>query len=310
MRHTNKQLVAQAEKWLGCLGGKFCSDYGMAFGNDWCCAFLWDVFKMEGASDLFCGGLKTAYVPTVQIWCEANLPRISADKAQPGDIIIMTWTGKTRDHIGMIYKPTEGNNVYTVEGNTGNPNNKKSTVMNRVRSKSQVYAIYRPKYDKHSDRWHFRKALKDIAKYMDDHDFRYEQSWRKNALTWNGAKKKRTTNCSLYIKYALEKAGLLKATQYFWGNGDKIVYIGVGTKKRLKEIAVITHPHKSPDKADLKKDDICCYKDPAHTQAFAGWRKGKPKWYSEGGNADIQKGKAHIKKKYNDKMICTKITLK
>ena len=32
----------------------------------WCCAFVWDIFRMCNASDLFFGGKKTAYCPDVE----------------------------------------------------------------------------------------------------------------------------------------------------------------------------------------------------------------------------------------------------
>lgn len=310
---TGADMVKRAEKWLGYNGKKFCADYGMPFGSDWCCAFLWDVFRMTGQSKLFCNGLKTAFVPTVQEWCELNLKRVPPSKAKAGDIIIMTWNGTSRNHIGLIRKPTpKGDTVYTIEGNTGNDDNRLSRVMNRERPKSQVYAIYRPEYTKkHTKRYYLRKKAAKVAKRMKALEFKYKASWKDCALSWKGAKKKRTTNCSTYVTYCLQLRGILKAGQYFWINGDNIVCIGKGTRKALKKAAIIKHPHKRPKKAGLKKGDIVGYKNNAHTMIFAGFNKaGIPKWYSTGGQKDINKGKAHIKPSYTLKKIDTIIRLK
>lgn len=310
---TGADMVKRAEKWLGYDGEKFCADYGIPFGSDWCCAFLWDVFRMAGQSKLFCNGLKTAYVPTVQEWCALNLKRISPSKAQAGDIIIMTWDGKSRNHIGLIRKPTaKGGTLYTVEGNTGNANNKLSTVQNRERPASCVYAIYRPKYSKkHTKRYYLRQWAKKVAKVMKKKHFRYEHSWKKCALAWNKAKVLRTTNCSTFVTYCLQLMKILKHGQYFWINGDHITYIGKGTKKAIKKAAIILHPHKRPKKAHLRKGDIVGYKHNAHTMIFAGWNRLRlPLWYSEGGTGDIRSGKAHIKPTYTFKKIYTIIRLK
>ena len=157
----------------------------------------------------------------------------------------------------------------------------------------------------------FLKKMTAICAYMKEHKFVYKGSYKSNALTWAGAKKKKSTNCSLTVTYALQEQGLLKAGQYFWLNGDRIKYIGKGTKEQLHKVAAITHPHKPPKKAGLKTGDICGYKNNAHTQVFAGWSKsGYPLWDSTGGNADIKKGGPHRKKSYDTKTICTIVRLK
>lgn len=150
-----------------------------------------------------------------------------------------------------------------------------------------------------------------ICRYMKKHKFVYKGSYKDNALTWAGAVKKRSTNCSLTVTYSLQRRGCLKDGQYFWINGDHIRYIGKGTKTQLHKVAKITHPHKPPKKAKLKIGDICGYKNNPHTQMFAGWSKnGYPLWDSTGGNKDIAKGGPHRKKSYDTKVICTIVRLK
>ena len=38
-------------------------------GYAWCCAFVWDIFRMCNASNLFYNGKKTAYCPSVTALC-------------------------------------------------------------------------------------------------------------------------------------------------------------------------------------------------------------------------------------------------
>lgn len=311
-----KDIIKEATKYLGAGGTKFWNDYGLPKGTHWCCAYVWDIFRLAGASSLFFDGQKVAYVPTAQAWLKANCKLIKLSKAQTGDIVVFTWQGTgyghehgSRDHIGFIEKQGNDNHVYTIEGNTGASSPSQTRVMRRIRDAKYVYGIYRPNY--HSNAWRLRVSAKKIVRYMADHDFKYVGSWTKNALTWALAKKRKTTNCSTMVCYALQQAGFLKPGQYFWLNGNNIVCKNGLTKKDLKKIATILHPHKPPKKAKLHKGDICGYSDPAHTQIFAGWTKaGNPKWYSTGGNPDIRKGTAHVKRTYKEKKIDTIIRLK
>lgn len=163
----------------------------------------------------------------------------------------------------------------------------------------------------HSTAWYLRVAAKKITAYMKKHKFKYKASWLDNSLTWKGAKKRKTTNCSTMVCYALQEIGVLKEGQYFWINGDKITCKGGLTLAKLKKVATIKHTAHSPKYAHLKKGDICGYKNNAHTQIFAGFNKaGNPTWYSTGSDADIRSGKAHVKKSYNHKLIYTIIRLK
>ena len=63
---TGKDIIAEAIKYLGQNGKKFCKDAGIPWGSYWCCCYTWDIFRMIGASKLFCDGKKVLYVPTAQ----------------------------------------------------------------------------------------------------------------------------------------------------------------------------------------------------------------------------------------------------
>lgn len=166
---------------------------------------------------------------------------------------------------------------------------------------------------KHSNAWYLRKKAKQIVAYMARHNFKYKASWTKNAMTWQGAKKRKTTNCSDMVSYALQEAGFIDKGGIFWINGDNVICKGTLTEKELKKVAVIMHPHHSPKHAHLRKGDICGYGlkgQNAHTMIFAGFnKKGQPTWYSTG-PTEVAKGKAHVKKTYTNKIIATIIRLK
>lgn len=150
---TGNKIIKIAREYLGWNGKKFCYDYGLPFGSHWCCAFVWDIFRIAKASRLFYGGQKTAYVPTAQEWLKANCEHVRMTNAKAGDIVVFTWlpvgfnteTG-SRDHIGFIRKAGTSKVCYTIEGNTGTGDPKTSTVKERTREAKYIFGIYRPNY--------------------------------------------------------------------------------------------------------------------------------------------------------------------
>ena len=151
---NGETIIKEAEKYLGYNGEKFCKDYGLPFGSHWCCAFVWDIFRMAGASKLFYNGQKTAYVPTATVWMQANYKKVELEDAKAGDVVVFTWNGKgygteegSRDHIGFVYQQGTHTKVYSIEGNTGASSPKQTTVMKRIREAKYIYGIYRPPFD-------------------------------------------------------------------------------------------------------------------------------------------------------------------
>ena len=66
---------------------KYGKEYGVN-GVAWCCQFAWWVFKHAGASDLFYGGKKTAYCPTLMQYYK-DKGQIVKKNFEPGDIIFL-----------------------------------------------------------------------------------------------------------------------------------------------------------------------------------------------------------------------------
>lgn len=124
--------------------------YGGAVSGDWypwCCAYIWDIFRMCGLSALFYDGQKTAYCPTVYNWAKQNGLIVPKETARYGDIVLFDWGGDgVADHIGLV-EDYNGISYTTIEGNTSVSNNSNGgQVMRRTRYASQIQAIVRPKY--------------------------------------------------------------------------------------------------------------------------------------------------------------------
>lgn len=113
----------------------------------WCCAFVWDIFRMCGLSSLFYDGQKTAYCPTVYNWAKQKGLIVPKESAQYGDIALFDWDGDgVADHIGFVETCNTGGYL-TIEGNTSSGNDSNGgKVMRRTRYGNQIQAIIRPKY--------------------------------------------------------------------------------------------------------------------------------------------------------------------
>lgn len=116
--------------------------YGQPVSGDgyaWCAAYQWDGFRQLGASELFCGGKKTAYVPTIDEWAVAN--GMTVQDPREGDLIIFDWnSNKIGDHIGYCVSATS-TTITTIDGNC------EKAVKEITRNRSTVLRIIRPKYD-------------------------------------------------------------------------------------------------------------------------------------------------------------------
>lgn len=110
----------------------------------WCCVFVWWVFREAGAPELFYGGGKTAYCPTLQKFHKAQAVK---GNYRPGDVIFFNFTGKTNAaHVG-ICESFDGTYITTIDGNTGTANDANGgAVMRRRRSKKYIVGAYRPAY--------------------------------------------------------------------------------------------------------------------------------------------------------------------
>lgn len=157
---TANDILAEARKYIGVKESPANSNnvifnthfYGRNVNGaayPWCCAFVWDVFRMVGASKQFCGGLKTAYCPAVESYAAAHGRKIDFSEAKAGDIVLFCFSKKNvAEHIGIVEKWNADGTINCIEGNTSvTSNDNGGSVMRRTRSRSVVRSIYRPEYD-------------------------------------------------------------------------------------------------------------------------------------------------------------------
>lgn len=157
---TSNDIIQTAKKYIGTKeypAGSNCvvfnkDYYGCNVKGDnypWCATFVWDIFRLSNASNLFFDGKKTAYCPDIQNWGVRNNLIVPVDKAKQGDVVLFDFDGNKRaDHVGFIFQ-NQGNGVFTtIEGNTSlTSNDNGGCVMYRQRYKSQILAVIHPKYD-------------------------------------------------------------------------------------------------------------------------------------------------------------------
>ena len=113
-------------------------------GYPWCCTFVWWLFQQAGASSLFFGGGKTAYCPTL---LTHHAKQMVWEDYRPGDVIFFNFSGKaSAAHVGICEK-WDGENITTIDGNTGSGNESNGgAVMRRTRNKKYIVGAYRPAY--------------------------------------------------------------------------------------------------------------------------------------------------------------------
>ena len=120
--------------------------YGHEVSGDaypWCCAFIWDVFRMAGLSHLFVGGQMTAYCPFVVNYARNNNQWVTKGY-KPGDLLLYDWNGDgVADHIGFCTS-WSGSKGQAIEGNTSGKGG--DGVYLTDRTSKQVMGAYRPDY--------------------------------------------------------------------------------------------------------------------------------------------------------------------
>lgn len=113
----------------------------------WCCAFVWDIFRMCDASTLFFDGKKTAYCPTVESWAKKKNIWYPNTKGQPGDLCLMDFGKGRASHIGIAEKKNPDGSYSVIEGNTSTSSNDNGgCVMRRTRYAKNIRGFARPEY--------------------------------------------------------------------------------------------------------------------------------------------------------------------
>lgn len=149
---TGQKIANKAMSYKG-NGGSFVWDYwpGLPRGASWCVGFVLYVLYQLGLKKEIYTPSKTSnpfWLPTIEEWLHQHATHVKMADAQPGDIVIFTWTGGgnnsrkkgvcSRDHIGFIRAKGTSTKCYTIEGNTSG-----GKVDTRTRELTYIFAIYR-----------------------------------------------------------------------------------------------------------------------------------------------------------------------
>ena len=117
-RPGNTAVVDRAKSQVGNVGGQpYWSWYGFNSRVEWCACFVSWCYNQAGKSEPRFAGCQSQGVPWFQSrgqWGARGYENIA-----PGDAIFFDWDGDgSADHVGLVIG-TDGQRVYTVEGNSG-----------------------------------------------------------------------------------------------------------------------------------------------------------------------------------------------
>lgn len=133
--------------------------FGIWYGRNkvaWCAIFVSYCYNQAGAGAIL-NGIQTdkgfhSCNAAVNVYHKRNQIRPTID-AKPGDIVFMNFTGSgSHDHVGIVIRNnTEKKQLFTVEGNTINPDGTGDQVNGdgvyyKTRSYKYVTAIVRPSW--------------------------------------------------------------------------------------------------------------------------------------------------------------------
>jgi hypothetical protein len=157
-------IIAKAQSYIGTKESPANSNnvvfnthyYGKAVSGSaypWCMVFVWDIFRLCGASNLFYNGQKTAYCPTLMSWAKSK-GKFVKGSYKAGDVLFFNFSGgSTAAHTGFCVSQS-GSNVTTIEGNTSASSSGSQSnggmVAKRTRSTSVILGAYRPSYEAES----------------------------------------------------------------------------------------------------------------------------------------------------------------
>lgn len=159
--HIAESYIGAHEQPLGSNNILFNTDYygGPVYGPDypWCCAFVWDIFRMADASELFYYGQRTAYCPTVAQWAYQEGLDVPYEDARYGDLVLFDWDGDgTADHIGFVEGLNPDGTLHTLEGNTSDADHSNGGyVLERTRYPETICMIVRIQYSEGSSDYMF-----------------------------------------------------------------------------------------------------------------------------------------------------------
>lgn len=204
--------------------------YGSAY--PWCMSFVWDIFRMCGASNLFYNGQKTAYCPTLMSWAKSQ-GKFVTGSYKYGDVLFFDFYGDSEPcHTGFCVSDN-GTSVTTVEGNTssgsGGSQDNGGGVFKRTRYKSNILGAYRPSYEaatssgwkQDSKGWWYVKEdgtyYKNQWATIDGKDYYFKSDGYMASNEYIKSSKYNTDK----ILYYVNKSGDWNKKTYQWNSNDK-----------------------------------------------------------------------------------------
>lgn len=152
-------------------------------GYSWCAVFLWWLFAKAGDPQLYYGGGKTAYAPTLLSWYAGRGQAVSGNY-KPGDLIFFDFNGNgIADHVGLC-ESWDGTNVTTIDGNTSLSSQAAGgQVMRRKREKRYICGAARPAYEEEAEltQEQFNTMMEA---YLTQRGQAQPNAWSQQARTW------------------------------------------------------------------------------------------------------------------------------
>lgn len=124
--------------------------YGKEVKGDaypWCCAFVWDIFRMCNASPLFFGGGKTALCAAAGDWYKKNNQWHSTPAI--GDLVFFKFSNTQRwtNHIGIVKSINPDGSIVSIEGNTSSASEDNGGCVLERKRNSNIVGYGRPSYE-------------------------------------------------------------------------------------------------------------------------------------------------------------------
>ena len=154
---TAKQVLDVARKYIGVVE-KYNNNvifntkyYGREVNGSqypWCQVFCWWCFQEANASNLFCGGQKTALCQFALDYYRKQ-GRLYKTNPQLGDMVFFKFGTSSREtnHVGFVERVNADGSITTIEGNTSDANQTNGGMVMRKIRRDNIVGYGRPLYE-------------------------------------------------------------------------------------------------------------------------------------------------------------------
>ena len=264
---TANDIISMARKYIGTKESPpnsnnvvFNTDYygknvdGSQFS--WCAVFVWDMFRMCNVSNLYYGGQKTAYTPTLAQYYQDNKQWYTTPEV--GDLVFYKWKTSARIcHVGIVEKVNSDGTITTLEGNTSVGNDSDGgEVMERNRPTTYVVGYGRPKYEKECTTVSNTVKMIDVSSYNPIKDYKALKSAGINYLITKIIRKDLAVD-KLFTTHVQGARGAGITCKYFYNYS----YANTVEKAKMDAQAVISIFMKYKDVINLEANQCTIWMD-------------------------------------------------